>query len=328
MENYMLDVITLGETMIRLSPPDHERVESATVLDFRVGGSEANVAVALSRLGLKTGWISKLTGNSLGRKIENELRRWNVNLDGLVWTKDFRVGSYYAEFGSDPRLTNIIYDRKFSAISNIELNDIDWTYLSSCKLFHTSGITVALSTKCQIVVERCLEFLKEKNITTSFDINFREKLWTLEEAKAKLNKILLNIDILLSSENDIDRIFKPKGELKVKCKEMLENFNLKIIVVTRGGNAPYCLTADGQEHIGRGYQPRIVDRIGAGDAFDAGFLYGFLLGDIEKAIKYGEAMSALKFSIPGDFLIATKEEIEEFIVRQETVAKPKSYVNR
>ncbi|HUY00463.1 MAG TPA: sugar kinase [Candidatus Deferrimicrobium sp.] len=312
----MLDVITMGETMLRLSPPNYERLEFTTKLDLKIGGSESNVAVALSRLGMKVGWISKLTDNSLGRRVENELRRWNVDVNGIIWTPDYRVGTYYAEFGSDPRPTNIIYDREFSAFSNIKLEEIDWTYLNSCKLFHTSGITVVLSQNCEVAVKKCLEFIKEKGKLTSFDINFRAKLTTPKKALKQLIEILPQVDILFSSEKDIDLIFKEKADLKEKCTKLLEKFSLKIIILTRGPNPPYILEENGKEHFGKGNTPNLVDRIGAGDAFDAGFLYGYLLGDIEKAIKYGEAMSALKFSIPGDFAILTKQEVEEFIQRE------------
>ncbi len=317
----MLDIITLGETMIRFSPKDNERLEFATQLDFKVGGSESNVAVALSRLGIKVGWVSKLPDNSLGRKIESELRRWNVNTDGLIWTPKYRVGTYYAEFGTDPRPTNIIYDRKFSAFSYIKVDEIDWDYLKSCKIFHTSGITVALNENCEHVVKRCLEFMKEEQKITSFDINYRSKLWTREQAHNKLENLLSNVDILMSSEKDIDLIFKPKGNLREKCEEILNKFSLKTIVLTRVSDPSFALDCKGKEYVGKGFSPVIIDRIGAGDAFAAGFLYGCLAEDLEKGIKYGEAMSALKFSIPGDMAILTKEEIDEFIQRERDLLK-------
>lgn len=318
----MLDVITLGETMIRLSPPNHERLEVSNSLNFRIGGSESNVAVALARLGLKTGWISKLTNNLLGRRIENELKRWNVDVNGVVWTSDHRIGTYYAEIGSDPRPTNVIYDRTGSAFSQMTIDDIDWNYLSSCKVFHTTGITVALSPNCESVVKECLKFMNEDQKLTSFDINHRTKLWTDENARKRLEKILPKVDILFSSEGDLDLIFKPKGELEEKAAEILEKFKLKLLALTRGPNPPYVLEDNGNAHFGKGYRPKVVDRIGAGDAFDAGFLFGYLSGDIEMAIKYGEAMSALKFSIPGDMAIVTKTEVEDFILRE------KKWVNR
>jgi 2-dehydro-3-deoxygluconokinase len=314
-------VITLGETMIRLSPRNYERIEFASQLDFRIGGSEANVAVALVRLGVNTGWISKLTDNPLGRKIEAELKRWNVNVDGIIWTPDYRIGTYYAEFGSDPRPTNIIYDRKNSAITHIEPEELDWNYLDSCKIFHTSGITVALSDNCENMVKICLEYVKEKKKTTSFDINYRTKLWTPDEARKKLTKILPSVDILISSEKDIDLLFKIQKNLRSKCQDLLDQFALEAIFLTRGPDPSYLLEKKGKEFYGKGYRPHLIDRIGAGDAYDAGILYGYLSGDLKMGLAYGEAMSALKFSIPGDFLIATKEEIEAFIQQEQILLK-------
>ena len=309
----MVDVITFGEAMIRLSPVGHERIEQANNLDMKIGGSEANVAVDLSRLGIKTGFLTKLTDNPLGRKVENELQRWNVDTSKIIWTPNFRVGTYYVEFGADPRPSNVIYDRKYTAISEIEMDELDLSYIKKCKIFHTSGISVALSNKSHDAVKRFLEFARHDNKITSFDINYRSKLWASDEASSKLNKILPNVDILFSSESDIDLLFPSSKELREKCKDLIERFSFKIIALTRGPNPPYVLDMEGNEIHGVGHQPKLIDRIGAGDAFDAGFLYGYLNGDIDKAMKYAEAMAALKFSIPGDFAIVYKDEVENFI---------------
>jgi 2-dehydro-3-deoxygluconokinase len=299
--------------MIRFSPPNHERLDFATQVDFKVGGSESNVAVALSRLGLKAGWISKLTDNTLGRRIENELKRWNVNVEGIIWTPDYRVGTYYAELGSDPRPTNVLYDRADSAISHISTEELDWTYLEACRLFHTSGITMALSPNCEEVVKACFEYMREKKKATSFDINYRSRLWAPEKAKSKLEEILPFVDILISSENDLNLLFGTSENLREKCAELMERFSFKVIVVTRSSDPTFLLDENKEESWGKGYHPAVIDRIGAGDAFAAGFLYGYLLGDLKMALSYGEAMSALKFSIPGDFAILNKSEVEEFI---------------
>ena len=299
--------------MIRLSPPNHERLDFATRVDFKVGGSESNVAVALSRLGLKAGWISKLTDNALGRRIENELKRWDVNVEGIIWTPEYRIGTYYAEFGSDPRPTNILYDRKDSAFSHITTEELDWTYLESCRLFHTSGITMALSPNCDQVVKACFEYMREKEKATSFDINYRSKLWAPEEAKIRISVILPFVDILISSESDVNLLFGETENLREKCAELMDRYSLKVVVITRGPDPPFVLNEEGEEYWGKGYHPAVIDRIGAGDAFDAGFLYGYLTGNLETALSYGEAMSALKFSVPGDFAIINKSEVEEFI---------------
>jgi len=317
----MLDVITFGEAMIRLSPPNNERFEQATSLDFRVGGSEANVAVALSRLGLKTSWVSKLTDNPLGRKIKNEIQRWNVDVSQVIWTPDYRVGTYYVEFGSDPRPSSVIYDRKDSAFSNLKINEINWKFLESCKLFHTSGITVALSDNCAEAVKKCLKIVKENKKLTSFDMNYRSKLWSPKEASSKLNEILPDVDILFSSEKDIDLLFKSNLDLKGKCLDLIKKYSLSLIVLTRGPDPPYALDSKDNELYGKGYRPKLVDRIGAGDAFAAGFIYGYLQNDLDKAMKHAEAMSALKFSIPGDFALVYKNEVENFIKEGEKYIK-------
>ncbi|MHA1785632.1 MAG: PfkB family carbohydrate kinase [Candidatus Helarchaeota archaeon] len=313
--------MTFGEVMLRLSPPSHERIETTNYLNLKVGGSEANVAVNLSRLGVNTGFITKLTDNPLGRKIENELRRWNVDVSNVIWTDNFRVGTYYVEFGADPRPSNIIYDRTYSAISEIEIDELNLNCLKECKLFHTSGITVALSQKCELAVKKYLEFAKEIKKITSFDLNYRSKLWRPQEASKKLQEILPDIDILFSSEGDLDVLFPNKKNLKEKCLELIENFSLEIIVITRRAEPPYILDRKENELYGTGYRPVMIDRIGAGDAFDAGFIHGYLEGDIEKGLKYAEAMSALKFSIPGDFSIIYKEEIEDFIKKENKFIK-------
>ncbi len=309
----MFDVITFGENMIRLSPPNFERLENAVFLDLRIGGSEANVSIALARLKLKTSWFSRLTDNLLGRRIENEIRKWNVDTNHLIWTADSRVGLYFLEFGSKPRPSKVIYDRKNSAISNITKNEIDWKYLEGTKLFHTSGITVALSNSCNEVVNSILDFCKSKKIITSFDINYRSKLWTTSEARKKLESILSKIDIIISSENDIDLIFSYKGDFKEKAKKIMNEFKPKVIALTRGPESPLILDETGKILIGTGNRPNLIDRIGAGDAFAGGIIYGYLKNDLAKGLQYAEAMSALKFSIPGDFAIISIEEIEDFI---------------
>lgn len=309
----MFDIITFGEAMIRLSAPNFERLENAVTLDLKIGGSEANVAVALARLKLKTSLYTKLTDNPLGYRIEAELKKWNVDTNHIIWTSDHRIGLYFLEFGSKPRPSKIVYDRKNSAISNIRIDELDWEYLKTTKLFHTTGITVGLSEFCQNAVESILDFCKNEGIITSFDINYRSKLWSVEEAREKIKSILHRVDIIISSENDLDLLFNYKGDSKEKTKKILNEFKPKIVAITRGPDGPIILDENENILIGTGNQPELVDRIGAGDAFAAGLLYGYLQDDIEKGLQYGEAMSALKFSIPGDFAILSIEEIEDFI---------------
>ncbi|MHA1269446.1 MAG: sugar kinase [Candidatus Helarchaeota archaeon] len=316
----MVDVIALGEAMLRISPKNYERLEFSNEFDLHVGGTEANFCIGLSRLGIKTSWISKLTNNSLGKRIENEIKRWGVDTTQIIWTDKYRVGLYFFEKGSYPRPSNVIYDRKNSAVCYLEIEELDWNYILQAKLFHTTGITLALSDKCKEVASECLKIMKKEGRLTSFDINYRSKLWNVSIAKNVITSILNYVDILFTSEDDLFLIFG-KGDLVDKCKELIKMYKNKLIVVTRGGEKPFVLDDKGIEYYGTGFRPNLIDRIGAGDAFNAGFIYGYLKDGINSGLQYGEAMSALKFSIPGDFAILTKEEIEYFIKNKQTTIK-------
>lgn len=308
----MIEIAALGEAMIRLSPKNHDILESTNELEIKIGGTEANFCVALKRLGINTGWISKLTDNPLGKKIYNELMRWGVDVSQIIWTKDYRIGSYYLEKGSYPRPSNVIYDRQNSAICYIKKEEINWNYLNQAKLFHTTGITLALSDNCYDTASECLKIMKKNGKITSFDINYRSKLWTSDTARIKISNILKHIDIIFTSESDLFLLFG-EADLKDKCNELINKYSNKIIVVTRGEGGPYALDNKGVDYNSQGIKPELVDRIGAGDAFDAGFIYGYLSNGIQHGLDYGIAMAALKFSIPGDLAIISKEEVEALV---------------
>src|SRR5437660_1919140 len=142
------DVVTLGEAMLRLSPPNFRRLEQSTSLDVNIGGAELSVAVGVARLGLDSAWVTKLPKNPLGRLIVNKGRELGVDTSHVIWTDDGRVGIYYLEFGSAPRASNVVYDRKYSAASTLRAGEIDWSFLKNVKLLHTTGITPALSPSC------------------------------------------------------------------------------------------------------------------------------------------------------------------------------------
>jgi len=305
----MVDIIGFGEAMLRLSPKNFERIEFANEFDIKVGGTEVNFCIALKRLGYNTGWISKLTDNLLGKRIENEIKRWGVDTSQIIWTKKYRVGIYFYERGSYPRPSKIIYDRKNSAICYIENEEINWNYLQNAKLFHTTGITLALSNNCFNVALECLKFMKNLKKITSFDINYRSKLWNIEEAKKYIEKILPFIDILFCSEQDLQLLFGNK-DIEIICDNLLSKYDNEIIVITRRSEKSIAIDKNKKKYYGIGFKPDLVDRIGAGDAFDAGFIHGYLKNKIELGLQYGEAMAALKFSVPGDFAIITEEEIE------------------
>ncbi|MGB2827078.1 MAG: sugar kinase, partial [Dehalococcoidales bacterium] len=180
----MADVVTFGETMVRLSPPNYRRLEQTNLLDVSIGGAEWNVAVDLSRLGISTAWVSRLTDNALGWMIRNKAREHGVDTSHITWTKGDRIGIYFVEFGATPRPSSVLYDRSNSSISQVKPGEIDWKEaLKGARWFHTSGITPALSASAAQVTAEALQAAKKAGCKVSYDLNYRGRLWTEEEAR-------------------------------------------------------------------------------------------------------------------------------------------------
>ncbi|MCM8814715.1 MAG: sugar kinase, partial [Candidatus Omnitrophica bacterium] len=202
----MIDVITIGETMIRFSTIDHKTLEQSEVLNFSVAGSESNVAISLSRLGMKTAWISKLIDNFLGRKIAQNIQSHGVDTSKVVWTDKGRVGIYFIEYGLPPRSIKVIYDRKNSAINWLKPEEIDWNYFNDTRMVHLSGITPALSKNCERLIRIAISEAKKRKRTISFDLNYRASLWDVRKAKSFFQEALPDIDILIAARRDIEKI--------------------------------------------------------------------------------------------------------------------------
>src|SRR6266850_5701522 len=207
------DVITFGEAMVRLSPPSFRRLEQCRSLDVQVGGAELNTAVALARLGRTSAWVSRLTDNPLGRLIANRAREAGVSTEHLVWTKDDRVGVYFLEFGAAPRASSVVYDRKGAAIANIKPGTVPWAKIfAGAKWFHVTGITPGLSTSAAEVTKEALVAAKKVGLQTSVDLNYRVKLWTPSEAGKCMSELMAHCDVLITTEEDIERVFGIKGK--------------------------------------------------------------------------------------------------------------------
>jgi 2-dehydro-3-deoxygluconokinase len=318
----MADVITFGETMIRLAPPHYQRLEQASSLEVNVGGAEWNVAVDLSRLGISASWVSRLTDNPLGRMIRNKTREQGVDTSHIVWTKGDRVGIYFVEFGATPRPSSVLYDRTNSAISKIQPGEINWEeVLRGAKWFHTSGITPALSPSTAQVTAEALKTAKKLGCKVSYDLNYRAKLWTPEEARKCQEPLMEYVDVLLSTEEDTKKVLGISADDYREVARMLaEKFNFEVVCITlredisvlRNRWTAIAYSA-GKIYDDRTYDVEIIDRVGAGDSFTAGFIYGYLTGDVAKGVKFGNAYSALKHSIPGDTNWATLQEVENLI---------------
>ena len=317
-----MKVVTLGEAMIRLSPPDFRRLEQAGSFDAIVGGGELNVAVGVARLGLESAWVSKLPRNPLGRMVRNKAREQGVDTCHIVWSDSGRVGLYFLEFGASPRASSVLYDRAHSAISTLGPGEVDWKKaLEGCKVFHVSGITPALSKSCAEATLKAVKQAKASGAKVSFDVNYRKKLWTPEEANACLVPMMEFVDFLITTEEDTGVVFgireKSYREVAVKLNE---RFGFEVVAITLRedlsvlkNNWSAFAYANGQFHESRKYECELIDRVGAGDSFTAGFIYGYSTGDVQKGVDYGAAFSAIKHSIPGDLNWATLEEVETLL---------------
>jgi 2-dehydro-3-deoxygluconokinase len=316
------EVITFGEAMIRLNPPNFQRLEQTSSLDLQAGGAELNTAVALSRLGRSTGWISRLTENPLGRIIANRAQEASVGTEHIVWTKDDRVGTYFLEFGAAPRASSVLYDRKSSAIANIKPGMVNWkAAFAGVKWFHVTGITPALSEGAAETTREALQAARQERVQVSIDLNHRAKLWSEAEAGRWMSQFMQWCDVLITTEEDAERVFGVTGEsFEQVAQKLLERFPIQIVAITLRENPlvwknKWTAIACRKNEVfhTRTYEVEIVDRLGAGDSFAAGLIHGLLDGDLQKGLDYGVAVSALKHSIPGDFAWITREEVESLL---------------
>ncbi len=315
----MYDVITFGEAMIRLSPPHFMRLEQTHSLDVHVGGSELNIAIGVSRLGLRAAWVSKLPLNPLGYMIRDKAREQGVDTSHLVWCKEGRAGVYYVEFGSSPRASKVIYDRSHAAITTLEANEVHWDHLfQGSKLFMVSGITPALSPLCREATVESIKKAKKAGCKIVIDLNYRANLWSKEEANQCMAPLMQWTDILISTEEDMEKVLGIRGkDYKSSAIQLHEKYGFEVIAITlredlsvRENNWTAIAYAQGQFYDTKNYHLEIVDRVGGGDSFSAGFIYGYLTGDVKKAVDYGVAFSALKHTWPGDPNWATLDEVE------------------
>ena len=319
----MYDVVTFGEAMVRLSPPNFQKLEQARNLDLQVGGAELNVAVGVHRLGMKSAWVSKLPKNGLGYLIRNRIQEAGVDCSHIVWSDKGRAGLYFVEFGSSPRASSVLYDRAHSSISTIQRGEIDWTRIfSGSKHFHISGITPALSASASEVTVEAMKAAKREGLTVSYDLNYRKKLCSPADAKKIQEPMMADVDILITTEEDTNVVFGIKEkDYEAVAGKLAQTFGLKIVAITLRedlsvwkNNWTAIAYQEGKLFRDKKYEVEIVDRVGAGDAFTSGLLYGWLrLKDVQKGIQYGNAFAALKHTLPGDFNWSTLEEVETLL---------------
>ena len=324
-------VVTLGEIMLRLSPEGKQRFVQAEKFNVVYGGGEANVAVSLANYGMPATFVSKVPDNEIGQAAINHLRKYGVDTSCIARGGD-RLGIYYLENGISMRPSKVVYDRANSAIATASANDFNWDEVfADASWFHFTGITPALSKKAAEITEIALKEAKKRNIIVSVDLNYRKKLWTPSEAQACMSKLMQYVDVCIGNEEDAEKVlgFKPgktdvtSGDLKLDgykdiFEKMHKEFNFKYVVTTlresysASDNGWSALIYDGKEfYQSKHYDIRIEDRVGGGDSFAGGLIYGLLAKDEMKyALEFATAASALKQTIFGDANLVTVAEVE------------------
>jgi len=296
--------------MIRLSTEDCERFEQAKRLELSLAGAESNFAITFARLGGLSSFASVLPDNPLGHWALNEIRKQKVDVSDVQLSAEGRMGLYFVEQGKKPRTTKVMYDRNNSAFALAKEFSIS---IEECDIVHTTGITLALSDRAREEAYALFEKAQKKGTTTSFDMNYREKLWSTEEALKAAEPMLYRTGILFSTIEDVRRVFGIDKDPELCAEELNTRYGIPTIVITLGKEGALCLK-NGEMFRERGYEVETVDRIGAGDTFDATFSLILLeRNDPKEALKYAVASAALAHTIKGDVFYASMDEIEEVL---------------
>jgi len=299
----MPELVTFGETMLRLSPPAGERIESADRLDCRTAGAESNVAIAAARLGTDAAWLSKLPDSVLGQRVASDIRSHGVDVR-VAWSDEGRQGTYYLEAGGQPRGTNVIYDRADAAITTADPTDLDTDAVADADVFFTTGITPALSE----TLFETTEALLDRCSTAGFDLNYRSKLWSPATARAAYEELFPAVDLLFAPERDCREILQLDGPPAEIADTLRSQYDCETVVLTRGEDGALAHTGEVTEQ--QVVEADTVDPIGTGDAFVGGYLSRSIRGESQAtALRWGAATAALKRTIAGDVALVSESEV-------------------
>jgi len=305
-------VVCIGETMLMFAPPPNQTIEYALEFTALNGGAESNVAIGLERLGVHAAWIGKLPSNALGRKIVNEIRSFGVDTSGVVWSETGRVGTFFFEWGAAPRPMRTIYDRANTAASTLCADELDWELIAQAEWVHLTGITPALSETCRRCTRDVAERARSLGVCVCFDMNYRSLLWSPDEARRSCEEILPHVNLLVATEQDMRMLHGDGGDKQEMLAAMAERYALDAAVLTLGqeGSIAY---ERGWFCASPGYDVHTVNRLGAGDAFVAGLLFGVMHAGLQAGLDYGGAMAALKMTIPQNIPIVNREDVERLL---------------
>ncbi len=314
------DVTTFGETMLRLSVSSGTRLEVADALDMRPGGAESNVVTLLARLGQKTAWCGALPDSALGRLAANHLRMAGVNLEGVIWRTDGRMGLYFVEFAAPPRATQVLYDRAHSCAAQMTTEQMHWSHLLDTRLLHLTGITPALSDTCRNLTEEAIFRARTAGSAVSFDVNYRAKLWSAADAAATLERMIHGVDLLFCSRTDAARLFAIDDAPAEAVRRLAERTGAALTVMSVGAGG--VVAWDGAAlHQQPAVETVIIDRPGAGDALAAGVLFGWLQGDLDRGLRYGVTLAALALSQIGDIVITNQDEVNSLLASDSAIIR-------
>jgi 2-dehydro-3-deoxygluconokinase len=329
----MAKVVTFGEIMLRLSPPGLERFFQSPALSATFGGGEANVAVSLAHFGQESWYVTRLPTHAIGDAAVKALRAEGVRTDAIVRGGD-RVGIYFAETGASQRASTVIYDRAHSAVSEMPADAVDWTaVLTGAAWLHVTGITPALGPHAAAATRAAIDAARTAGAHVSIDLNYRKKLWSEKEAQAAMRPLVTGVDVVIANEEDVQSVLGVRvanaeitaGRLdldayRAAAESVSRDFNVGMVAITlrestsasdNGWSAALWDRQASTWHVGQRYDVRVVDRIGGGDSFAAGLIFGLVSGrPPAPALRFAIAASALKHTIPGDFNRVSVEEVD------------------
>ncbi len=320
------DFVSLGESMLRLTVPTGRRLEDTRSLDLEFAGAESNVSVALTRLGWRAGWVSRLPDHAMGHAILRALRADGVDVSAVkcVPAPGERLGTYFIEYATQPRYTQVIYDRADSAASRMTTADVDWDYLLDTRVLHLTGITAALSKNCYALLIEAIQRAHTAGVMVSFDVNYRAKLWAANTAGEKLRPLIAEADLLLCKGADATALFGCQGEPRQLMAGLQALTRATAIFCTFGEQGAAVLS--GAEFVTQPALPvQMIDRLGSGDAFAAGVLDGWLSAStssidmtaLREGLRRGVALAAIALSQFGDRVLTSRAELNAMLASEQ-----------
>ena len=323
-------IISFGEIMLRLAPEGYYRFVQASSFGATYGGGEANVAISLANFGMDAVYVTKLPKNEIGQAAVNKLREFGVDTSCIV-RGGKRIGIYFLEKGAAQRPSKVIYDRAYSAIAEAQQSDFNWTkILEGASWFHFTGITPALSDSAAAICEDACKAAKAAGIIVSCDLNYRKNLWSKEKAGKTMSSLMQYVDLCIANEEDASDVFSIRADdtdissgtishagYEKVAKTLTERFGFKHVAITlresisaNDNNWAAMFYSNGKAYFSKKYAVHIVDRVGGGDSFAAGIIYGLLNKmEIQESLEFAVAASCLKHSVEGDFNQVSVDEV-------------------